>query len=150
MEATCQDLKPRLATEGYALIEATPYEPIELRRFETEQLRVRVMALKDERVEAPDSGDPAADRAELRDLIEGRACYCAIQVEVIDKVEDRRVDADTLWAVWLEGKEPAWTTRGVRAIARDVLAELRGRMSRRLRRLACSMNIDDEEEELYQ
>lgn len=140
----------RLANEGYALIEATPHEPLELRCFETEQLRVRVVALKDECFGAPDSGDPAADRAELRDLIEGRACYCAIQVEVIDKVEGRQVDVDTLWAVSLEGREPAWTTRGVRAIARDVLAELRGRMSRRLKRLACALNIEDEEEELFQ
>jgi hypothetical protein len=138
-----REISHRLCKAGYSLIESTPYEPVELRSISTGTLRVRVLAVKDEDICL--SGDAEYDSADLAALAEGRHCHCGIQVELIDLDDENCVDTETLWGVTLEGKGPNWSAAHVRAIARDLLREMRGRVSQRLKRLALAAGVDLEE-----
>ncbi len=133
----------RLCDAGYGLIESTPYEPVELRSIDTARLRVRVLAVKDEDIGL--SGDEEYDRADLTGLAERRLCHCGIQVEIIDLEDQATVDRETLWSVTLQGPRPTWSGPHVRAIARDLLAELRGRVSTRIKRLALAAGVELED-----
>lgn len=138
-----REISRRLCQAGYGLIESTPYEPVELRCISTGTLRVRVLAVKDDDISL--SGDAEYDSADLGALAEGRHCHCGIQIELIDLGDESCVDTATLWGVTLEGKGPTWCAAYVRAIARDLLREMRGRVSQRLKRLALAAGVDLEQ-----